>query len=405
MSRPRALILMLEFSSWSVAKPLSYTASYAYEDGLRSKGFDCTVLPCFADLNPNYADLWYQTVQKQFDGERYDQVWIWLIHLNPPQHFMEWLASIAPIRVGVLIESLTYSDEDKSIHDHFNTRWPILRSQIPYLTHILTADEADENLIIDSTGCPAKWTPTSIPARFLDTEEETYPRKGPPAFLGTLYEKRAALLSHPSLAGLVSLPKEAESATSIPERFDEISRSLLRDIFSQSAHSARLLPKHYDALRMVREESFLVLLKEFRSWIGILNLPSYFRGLTGRVFEAIAVGTPVITWVIPDRPRANSLFANGIEILQFDPTSPADLRQKLRRLSDDYDYAVAIASRAREKLISNHSSEIRTQETLLWISSSMKESELSNISKADQDKKNEPAFSSRPFRQSALGIL
>jgi GT2 family glycosyltransferase/SAM-dependent methyltransferase/Flp pilus assembly protein TadD len=83
----------------------------------------------------------------------------------------------------------------------------------------------------------------------------------------------------------------------------------------------------------------------------------------------MAVGRPVISWEIPDRPKTNALFQNNHEIVLFPAHSPQDLVERIEYVFSDPKRADAIGASGQRKLLTYHTAERRMQQVLEWIES------------------------------------
>lgn len=142
----------------------------------------------------------------------------------------------------------------------------------------------------------------------------------------------------------------------IPYEFDRLNMTALQYLEARKV-STGLLSEYLDALRTVRVASMKLWLDTMASYAAVVNLPSMFRAHPGRVYEGIAAGRPVVTWRIPERPAANSLFDPETEVLQY--STPEELEHHLRRVLGDPDYADLLAANAREKFLRFHTMEVR----------------------------------------------
>ena len=69
-------------------------------------------VPAIAENPCSSPASWVYHARKVLAGQRFDQVWLWLIHTPLDRATLEWVAELAPVRVGVLMESLRYDAED-----------------------------------------------------------------------------------------------------------------------------------------------------------------------------------------------------------------------------------------------------------------------------------------------------
>ena len=76
----KVLLLQLEFPTWKTARPWTYGASFAVSDGLAANGVTCLTVPIVPDEAATAPDSWLSHARRMLAGQRFDQVWIWLVH-------------------------------------------------------------------------------------------------------------------------------------------------------------------------------------------------------------------------------------------------------------------------------------------------------------------------------------
>lgn len=108
----KALLLQLEFPTWKTARPWTYGGSFAVADGLAANGVTCLTVPIGPDASASSPSSWLSHARRMLAGQRFDQVWIWLIHTPLDTDVLEWAAELAPVRIGFFMESLRYEEED-----------------------------------------------------------------------------------------------------------------------------------------------------------------------------------------------------------------------------------------------------------------------------------------------------
>lgn len=364
--RQRALLLQLEFPTWETARPWTYCANFAVQEGLQANGVECVTVPVIAQRSASSPDSWVYHAKKMLAGQRFDQVWFWLIHAPFDQATMEWAAGLAPVRVGVLMESLQYEEDDYAWAPQLRSRKAGLDAQLPYLTHLLAPDERDVAELSPGGFVRTLWWPPMVPERFV-VQAGGAPRQRSAVFHGTPYGRRREWMNLEPLRSRLTFAAPAQPPTKSQVLFDRIQR-----VAEQYLREGRPVTavETADYVRMLKT----VRLDEFRDWMGglsqwpaIVNLPSLTKTYGGRVFESMAAGRPVISWNIPDRPRNAGLFVDGEEILLFDPGKPEELVAQIDRVLEDSDFAAAVGRAAEKKLRRFHTSERRLRDTLVWI--------------------------------------
>ncbi|WP_298438389.1 glycosyltransferase [Geobacter sp.] len=372
-NRPRILFISLEFSSWQSAKSWSYTAHLGLEEGFAANGIDCLTIPAHADVTQTDAKSWLSRARQLCEGKKFDQVWIEIVHTNPDESFLNWLETIAPVRIGLVGESLQYQSEAYQEAPHLKERRMQVEKRLRYMTHALTVDEADAEDLSSRGVVKALWWVSAVPERFIGECPEP-PRLDAATFCGALYGKRASWLEHPELRSLLVKQGAPEDGTPYPALFGELHRVADAYLASGAPIDTRYLAAFMSPLRRIRQEIFDLWIKGLRDGVAVVNLPSFFQGYAGRVFEGMAAGRPIITWEIPNRPRTNALFADDAEILLFPGDSPEALTEQIRHIQRDPAFANRIAAAARRKLWRHHTVEKRVRQIMHWIESGVEPS-------------------------------
>ena len=366
MVKPKILLVQLEFGTWNRARAWSYLGHFAVEDGLRANGCECVTIPALCDIPDTSPLSWLHHAKDLLTGRRFDQIWVWLVHNRYSDAFLGWLAELAPVRVGLIMESLRYSEEEYRRWPHLRERAGFVERQVRYMTHVLTADEHDADIFNQAGSVQAVFWPSAVPSRFITATIERSPRRES-AFYGELYGERKAWLTMPGLKDVLIHPPSAEADTRFPQFFNALHQQMSDRLQSGWRPDPAALTEYVDVWRRLREAIFTNWLASLKPWSGIVNLPSLFQSYAGRVVEAMAAGRPVISWKIPDRPRTQDLFEEGREILLYPKDHPSVLKEHVERVGRDADYAGNIAAAARVKLLQSHTAEARARQWLDWI--------------------------------------
>ncbi len=365
----RILLLQLEFPTWKQARAWTYPACFGVADGLRASGVECVILPLIADA-PYSSATWLAHMKRLVDGQRFDQVWVWLVHAPLDDAIVQWLSELAPIRVGIIMESLQYSEDDYAWAPHLRARQGFVEQQVRALTHVLVPDECDVERTAARTGVPALWWPPMVPERFLSTASNpAVHRVG--VFHGVPYGPREQWLHHPALKSCLTFARPS-SPTMFQQLFDRLQQSAIQRLTTPAGMPAGELTHYTNMLHEVREGEFREWMNQLPQWAAIVNLPSLAKFFGGRVFEGIAAGRPVVSYAVPEHPMNNGLFVEGEEILYFSPGRPESLAEVLDRLLADDTLAKQLARNAQRKLRAYHTSARRLADTLTWIESGTK---------------------------------
>ena len=364
--RPQALLLQLEFQQWATARPWTYSGSFAIREGLIANGYDCVTVPVIAET-PCVSPLsWVSHAQRCLEGRQFDQVWIWLVHTQLDSATLEWIAGLAPVRVGVLMESLRYEEEDYQWAPHLRQRQALVEQQIRYLTHVLAPDELDAEDLNARSVKPALWWPPVVCERYIAFPSDA-PLYRSGVFHGTPYGPRQRWIEHPRLKDCLSFSKPPSPLTANQQLFDKLQDAAAQFLASGLPVSQTEIDLYAQKLQEIRAAEFADWMKHLPEWAAIVNLPSLARFYGGRVFEGMAAGRPVLSWAVPNHPRNTSLFEDEREILLFPKDNPDALADALHRVLKDTTFAHRIARAASRKLRRYHTAEYRIRQTLAWI--------------------------------------
>ena len=369
----KILLLQLEFSRWNTARPWSYPMNFGIAKTLRDNGHETFTIPVIPDQNVEFQMSWLGRARELCHGMKFDQVWVWLLHYPYTQEILEWINRLAPIRIGVLVESMQYDEDDYLRSPTLRNRPGIIRQQVQSLTHVLASDENDIESIISWGYRQAMWWPCGVPERVIVPFQHLveHPKA---VFHGTLYDKRETYLSQHRLQEFLTFPTSDMCRNEFHQLFDEIQIDMESTLKSGQFVNAQDLQRFVMMLDQVRHGEFRKWMEHLQSWAVIVNLPSYAKFYGGRVFEGLAVGRPVISWDIPNHPKNNALFQDGEDILLFPKDDSDGLANHIDRLLTDSNFAKHLVLNAQRKLCEFHTIEKRVRDVLQWVQSGVQPS-------------------------------
>lgn len=371
------LLVMLEFDNWEQARSWSYTGSYAFIDGFRQNGHHCTLLPAIHGRAPDAPDSFIHHAETLLAGRTFDEAWIWCNHAAFDERFWTWLKKIAPVRVGVVLESLNHSDEELEALPFLAQRREDSFSCLPHCTHAIAADEADVKEIQTLFGIPTLWNVFMVPEDFI--REDAPPTSDIAAFIGAAYFTgpaydfpkagnllRNRFLNDPRLDGLMNRPhfQLPERSSDALARFEALHRETRQSLLAGTIGAADL-EAFSNELHHIRAELFALFLEGLRLGMACVNLPTLVKAFSGRVIEAMAASVPSVSWLPPDRPECARLFENGSEVLLFD--SVEKLAGEITMMRENPKVRHQLVHRARAGLRQRHTSRIRCQQYGRWI--------------------------------------
>lgn len=354
------LLLLTDFPTWAAARHWSYAAQMGFEEGFAANNVRCTTI----------AAPYLRWAPAICRGRRFDQAWVEVVHnAGPTPGWYDWVAGVAPVRVGVVAESLTYGPDDCRVNPAWATRKAEVWKRLPYLTHVLAVDEADAAEIEAAGAGRAMWCPQAVPRRVV-ARALPPPNPARACFSGARYGERARWLSEGPARTLLTYQESPEARTPIPALYTGCTLAALAAARLPRLPCRRLQNDAYlAAARRIRRNGFARWMTSLRSAGIVVNLPHIVKAYPSRVVEAMAAGRPVVAWDVPGRPRNRALFTEGEEILFYDKERPQTLVDAIRKLQADVGLAARLARAARLKVLGRHTLEKRIGQVLGWVES------------------------------------
>lgn len=366
---PRILFITLEFPTWQDARACGWAIRLGFEDGFSANAVDFRTLvsyPPYGGKKPSWADH-----AREFLGtQKFDQIWMESVHTDVDKAVLDWLTTVAPVRVGMVFESLTMPEEEvKNNPEGCEMRRQLFLNQKGYFTHIVAIDEADVNSLNEEGRVRAFWMPLNpIPRKYIRLDYAP-PLQNMGLFYGSAYGARKAFLDSPELSGLLMHPPAGpEHKTEYPELFDRLHEKMLPLLAAHKIDQSSL-DAYMDILRRLRAECFRLYLEGLRQGCAVVNLPQYAGAYAGRVTEGMAAGRPLISFEIENRPRTREIFEDGHEILLYRRNQPGQLAEHLRRIIREPGFGIKVAENAKRKLLAKFTMEQAVKDVLKWIES------------------------------------
>ena len=362
----KVLLISFECGNWENAKAWSYNGFYALEEALGAQGVRHLTLPTIAGMPSSHRGSWLRQAELFTKGEKFDQAWIWVTHNDYEPEFLNWLEKIAPVRVGLIMESLEHTEEESKRFPNLAVRRKKVLDHLKHCTHALTFDEKDAETLPMDLPIQALWCPPVVGWRDVCAQIDL-PAPGPACFQGTLYNpERQAFFELAELRKLLHQPESPEATSELPSDFDKTQVLSIKQLMRYDVAALEWLDEYLTQLRRIRRQLNDLWQKGLRQSYAQVNLPSIFKSYAGRVVESMAAGRPIISWE-PPRERTRALFTPGKEILWFNRDKPEQLAAQIQWLQKNPHKAAAIAKNARAKVLRYHTAEIRVRQILDWI--------------------------------------
>lgn len=351
----KVLMVTIDFSTWEQAKAWSYTGAYSFFDGMKQNGVDCDLAPVIVhrDGSLDLRFVEYFISQQQ----RYSQVWVWCVHARYHEKVWTGLQSLSDVVVGVLMETLTFTDAELTEFPHLSTRQDDVLAQLRYCSHALTCNHTDAQIVQESLGIPAQWYPAMISEEFISIYP--LPEGDKASFIGSCYGERKAYLKTDKFSQCLQRPYHLERDSHLPADFDACMAA-----FPSQFNDRDSCKQHLERLITVRRALFSLHLESMRIGFANVNLPSILKAYPGRVIEAMAVSSPVICWQ-PMDPEQVALFSDGEDIAFF--KSPVEFLEKVTSLQQCEELREKMTIEARNKLLVRHTARIRIAQLNNWL--------------------------------------
>lgn len=352
MAKLKVTFVKKDWPKWKNSRFWSYGAHLGIADALRAEGADVEVvdeafLPSLCSTSGRSDQIWFDD----------------LVHLRHSAAWYEQASRIAPIRVGWLVESLNYTQDEWS-HDPEleHERKQSVYERLPYMTHAVACDEVDAREIEAHAGIPGFWAPFSVPDLAFRRSSPVHDCSA--LFCGTVYGTRARYLEMPELQGTTKMLVSDEDSSIYRWLFEGA------EVWKRFVHWPRcgLAVAAYNQLNAKsRQELYRRFLIALQGGAAVINLRHLVKTYSPRVVEAMAVGRPVISWRIPSRPKNLSLFEDGEEILLYEEGDFAGFAELVTRMTLDRKESERIAAQARERVAALHTTRCRVRHVLRWI--------------------------------------
>ena len=392
----RILLIVLEFPLWLRARQWSYVANLAIAKGMKALGIETVVLPAFHGLGSSDNRSWLAHAKNILAGESFDQVWLWTVHNNYTTEFLEFLTTLAPIRVGWLGENLFYTDLEHELSPELCERKDNFMKQVGALTHVaVAADENEVEYLKRACNIQAIWWPAAVPLANIHPVVEPAPFNHA-IFCGFPYGFRKDVLQHPAVNKVLMSISPPENAFSYPDEFNALCASALKMLCNAHAPDMRDITSFVNNLNTIRQDIFTVWQQDLTRYSLIVNLPSYGKCYTSRVIESMAAGRPVMAWRVPDRPRNEALFEEGKEIYLYNSDNLDEFADRVRHILSNQDLMFETAAKAQRKVLRYHTTEVRVRQVLDWIATGTEpifsdteakasQQQVKNVSKQEHD--------------------
>ena len=165
----KILFITLEFSRWQQGRSWSYQANYGFEEGFAANGISFITLPAICEYSPNDPASWLSHLKAICDGKQFEQVWIEVVHNNLDDTILSYIATLAPVRLAIIGESLRYPDEVYVHAPNLKNRQAKVVHRLKYMTHALVGDEQDAEWLNSRGIIKAIWWVGGIPEKDICT--------------------------------------------------------------------------------------------------------------------------------------------------------------------------------------------------------------------------------------------
>ena len=347
------LYIPLEFPDFQSAKKLPYPVGIGLAEGF--KDIDFTVVPSFYN-----SELWGKYLHQIVMGQEFDQIWFEVLHSKMSVETLEFIASLAPVRVGLMLESLTILPEDYAIDpDGTKNREDNLKMKLPYLTHVVVADQRD----LVYFKIPATFEVPSVPENIIDPNLNKKAMDSDKIIFHGENNRWTNLLGD---RALVNPQAGLERIGQVPLQYENMTRATFDNMKGKEAIPIGYYKKFYDNWINIRKAMYSIQMNML--WgiegYGFLNPPNRNNMVPSSVIEAMAAGKVVFSSRMYN--GADFLFTNGKDILLYE--SFEHLLDLINLLSEDD--KKDIARNAVNTVLESHTTEKQVERILKFVEES-----------------------------------
>ena len=359
----KCLVCVLEFPTWELAKPWSFISGYSFVDALRVLGHDVEVAALTYQLDP--AALTNVLRAHQRKRKTFDCIFFWFPHLEYSQEFWAVARALSRRRVAVLIESLSYTEAEIVELPHLANRRRGVISQLKHCTHALTFDYQDFR-DLTRNGFASFWTPGIVPTPPTGTIIQFADKSKGLSAAGTIYGGRRTIHGELVGRGLLDPNERLQHSPSLVNQFERLI-SATASTCSDGEASPEELSSLGEQLLTVRRSLWYEYLRYLSQFIGVISLPAFFKGLPGRVFEAMLARCAVFVVESADLSRHKSVFENEQHLyyLSKDLTQ-ADI-DKIFRVASETSSRAEVTARALERALDQCGADVIVERVLNWV--------------------------------------
>ncbi len=362
------LLLTNELTEWYYACRYTYEGNFGIEEGFTSQNLSYITVPVFLYSENTIWEKWQEVIIDNLQNYSFDQIWFEIGHANYTEKFADFIKHAAPLRIGYQVESFV-PDPYEFILNPKGTEGRVKRAEKnrQLATHIIAVDEHDVDILQSDYHIPAFWwCGLSIPEKYI--ADEIRPHSSKEAyFFGTPYGHRRKWLTHDSLKSLLKIGSSAEDRTSFPQKYNQLIKLVETYLTTDQVIDPLVFNKIIDGIRSIRKATYPIWLRSLSQGSAVINLPQFAHAYASRVKQGMAVGAPVISWRIPDRPKTEKLFIDGQDILLYSADSPEELAAHIRQIQADKEYSNWIANNGLQKLKKYHTTERFVKNVQNWL--------------------------------------
>lgn len=294
----RKLFIIFDFNNWIEARSWSYISSYLiFEELSRVSQGEAELLSIPYDYSESKV---MEILTLYIESGFYDHLVIWVPHLKICKHIGEAIRKNSVIITYFITESLVYTEQEINILPHLKYRMQeFLQHYVTHSTVFCFCKESHENL--KKNGVNSKFYYGYYPKYKIINERKTTLNNKIISCAANLYNEERINI-HNSISKLlveehgyknIKIIDKSQMIEKFDDKMNEIRELDIKINFLPNYFIARLNKSvEIMHIRRIIWIDYLELLKECDF---IINLPSYFKGLPGRVIESLCIAVPCIS--------------------------------------------------------------------------------------------------------------
>ena len=358
------LLITSEPARWSDDHALGYLNGIGLEEGLAANGRSFITVPSLRGQASVDAGQWLNHLRTISTGRTFNQVWVDVVNCDLDDVLLAYIATLAPLRVGLVGESMRFGDEIHALPPDLRPRRRSVDQRLRAMTHAFATDPRDVEWINQRARVSATlWLP-AVPHRVI-AEAAASPERGTGLVPGMVTSEQSKLLDAPVLADALQVYVPEMDAATLPQLYEETNRQVVDALRSAECVPTEVLGLHADTLRQIHRFGLDALLAEMARAQLVATLSADLPPAFGYALLAMAAGRPCVVATDADPARLGPLVP-GVNCLTYAVGQADKLAEQVQRLQSDPRLIAELVDNGL-RTARQHSTKQRVAQLMRWL--------------------------------------